>query len=349
MAIFRASHSDDPNEIRMTLGEHLEELRSRLIRAVIALVLGAILCFFFADVIMGIILWPVELVLKKNDFDTSLRTLNPAENMILAIKVSMIVGFIITAPYSLSQIWGFVAAGLYPHERKWVTRFAPVSIGLFFFGVFFLIFVVSPMLLNVLLTYNTQLPKLDRYLPDWFLKLTVGEGERGDDELEEPVLWPTTQTATIPLFEKDPVISAESDTPPEGSLWINRTERAIRTRVDDTVYTVAPLKSITPDRMKVVPELRISETITFILHLSAAFGIGFQVPVVVAFISLIGVATAAEMGRLRRYIWFGMAAACAVLTPPDPASMMLLLFPMIILLEIGLIAARIIERGRDVG
>ena len=52
------------------------------------------------------------------------------------------------------------------------------------------------------------------------------------------------------------------------------------------------------------------------------------------------------MGRLRRYIWFGMAGASAVLTPPDPASMMLLLFPMVILLEFGLIAARIIERGR---
>jgi sec-independent protein translocase protein TatC len=52
------------------------------------------------------------------------------------------------------------------------------------------------------------------------------------------------------------------------------------------------------------------------------------------------------MKKLRRYIWFAMAAASAVLTPPDPASMLLLLFPMMVLLEIGLLAARVIERGR---
>jgi len=92
--------------------------------------------------------------------------------------------------------------------------------------------------------------------------------------------------------------------------------------------------------------MRISEYVIFILQLSAAFGIGFQVPVVVAFVATLGIATADQMASLRRHIWFGMAVVAACVTPPNVGSMLMLLIPMIGLLEIGLLVARLIERDR---
>ncbi|UCD30431.1 MAG: twin-arginine translocase subunit TatC [Planctomycetota bacterium] len=86
----------------------------------------------------------------------------------------------------------------------------------------------------------------------------------------------------------------------------------------------------------------------FVLHLAAAFGIGFQVPVVVAFLASLGIATAGDMARLRRYVWFGMAILSAFITPPDVTSMLFLLLPMALLFEVGLIVAKFIEKSRSV-
>ncbi|HON68712.1 MAG TPA: twin-arginine translocase subunit TatC, partial [Phycisphaerae bacterium] len=80
---------------------------------------------------------------------------------------------------------------------------------------------------------------------------------------------------------------------------------------------------------------------------AAAFGIGFQVPVVVAFLAVLGIFSADEMARFRRHVILIMAIAAAVFTPsPDPFSMMLLLLPMVGLFEAGLFVARRIERSR---
>jgi sec-independent protein translocase protein TatC len=96
--------------------------------------------------------------------------------------------------------------------------------------------------------------------------------------------------------------------------------------------------------------MRLSEYILFILELSAAFGISFQVPVVVAFIVTLRIASAKQIGSFRRYIWFIMCIAAAVITPTtDLASLFLLLAPMVALLELGLLAGRAIERARGEG
>ena len=333
----RYSH---PDEVRMTLGEHLEELRSRLIRAIVALVVGAIVCYVFVDYIQGFLTWPVFAILRKNDLPARLSYLSPAEAFITDLKIALIVGFIVSAPYSLTQIWGFVAAGLYSHERRWVHRFAPVSIGLFFTGAAFLLIVVAPLLLDFLLSYKTEYPDLGRYL-QW---LVPGGGAEPIEANESLAVWPTwgdppqpTSQPALLTFADDP------EDPPEGVPWVNLTEREVHIRLGEKIYRMSGLE-VVERRNRVQPMMRLQEYIVFVLHLSAAFGIGFQVPVVVAFIAAIGVATAAEMGRLRRYVWFGMAIVAAVITPPDVSSMLFLLGPMALLFEVGLFAARFLER-----
>ncbi len=335
----------------MTLGEHLEELRTRLIRAILALIVGAIICFGLSDYVMGFLCSPVLTVLERHDQPVQLNYFNPAEAFVTDVKVALIVGFIITTPYSLTQIWGFVAAGLYPNERRWVHRFAPVSIALFFAGAAFLLTIVAPLLLDFLFSYRTTLPDLGRWVPEF--GLASGRGQLETEGVHE--VWPVSQPTPapqgdaqaapplpaypfpIPAFEQDP------EDPPEGVPWLNRTEWQIRIRYGEKTLKLSRLTT-TDDRPRLTPTIRIAEYIMFVLHLAAAFGIGFQVPVVVAFLAAIGIATAEEMATFRRYVWLAMAVMAAIITPPDVTSMLFLLGPMAILYEVGLIAARFLER-----
>lgn len=332
----------NPDEIRMTLGEHLEELRSRLIRALVALVIGAIICYSFIDYVLAFLVWPIFTIYRKHGFsETALKTLSPAEGFMTTLKVAIIVGVIISAPYSIAQIWGFVAAGLYPHERRWVRLFAPASIALFFIGALFLIIVVSPVLLDFLLTYQTELPNIEWAMPSFLVKAT--QPEPMEIEYSPPGFGTATQPAghlpALPAYAQDP------KNPPEGVLWLNRTEREIRIRLGGKTFTCSNLKELGA-KNRIVPDMRLGEVVPFVLQMAAAFGLGFQVPIVVAFLALVGIFSSSDMAHYRRHVIFIMAVLAAVVTPPDPGSMVMLLLPMVGLFEAGLVAARIIERRR---
>lgn len=335
-----ASTSANPDEVRMTLGEHLEELRSRLIRALIGLFVGAVLCYIFIDYIMSFLTWPVYEVYRAHGFDPVMHTFSPSEGFMLSLKVSILVGMIVSAPYSIMQIWGFIAAGLYVKERKWVRSFAPVSISLFFAGAIFLIVAVNPLLLNFLLTYQTELPDISKYMPR-FLIANSGIGMIGVSDAASQPADEMASRPPVPAFENDPPGPI-----PEGFEWINRTERERRIMFGGKIYRLSRLELVGRGN-RIEPDLRLEEIIPFTLGLAAAFGVGFQVPVVVSFIALIGLFSAADMARYRRHVIFAMAIGAAFITPsPDPFSMSLLLIPMVGLFEAGLYVARRIERGR---
>jgi sec-independent protein translocase protein TatC len=79
------------------------------------------------------------------------------ESFMVYLKVAMISGVVIAAPWIFYQIWLFVAAGLYPHEKKYVHRYLPISVGLFFVGVVFCFFTVIPLILRFLLGFNASM------------------------------------------------------------------------------------------------------------------------------------------------------------------------------------------------
>ncbi|MBM81873.1 MAG: twin-arginine translocase subunit TatC [Planctomycetaceae bacterium] len=84
-------------------------------------------------------------------------TLNVQEAFLMFLKVSLVAGLIFSSPWVFYQIWQFVAAGLYPHEQKFVWIFLPVSIGLFMGGALFCFFLVFPFILDFLLGFNAWL------------------------------------------------------------------------------------------------------------------------------------------------------------------------------------------------
>lgn len=139
---------------RMTLGEHLDELRRRVGRSVLAVVLGTIGAFCFNDLIFKEALAPYLEALATAGADGQLQSLSPLDGFVQPFKLAFIVAIVVSSPYVLWQMWGFIAAGLYAHEKKAVRVFFPVSLALFAAGVATAFLVVLPVGLRFLIGFG---------------------------------------------------------------------------------------------------------------------------------------------------------------------------------------------------
>ncbi len=137
----------------MTLGDHLEELRSRLILSLIGIGVGFALCLFFGKDIIEFIKVPYITVVGE---DASLTTLAPAEIIVNYIKIVLLSGLIVSSPWVFYQMWMFIAAGLYAKEKRYVHQAVPFSATLFVAGALFFLFVVAPITLGFLVKFNAS-------------------------------------------------------------------------------------------------------------------------------------------------------------------------------------------------
>ena len=122
---------------RMALGDHLRELRARLLRSVLALTIALIVALFFYDQLFEIIYRPYQIAREnlQGKVDTRGTISGAGGPLLLQLKMCGVAAVIVTAPYWLLQIWGFVVPGLHPHERRWTRIFAMVAGPLFIIGV----------------------------------------------------------------------------------------------------------------------------------------------------------------------------------------------------------------------
>jgi len=150
---------EDLLDSTMSLGDHLEELRSRLIRAIIGLVIGAIICLCFGRRIIAIIQAPYNKLMPQQP----LSVLGPADAIIGYMKISLIAGLIVSSPWVFYQLWMFVAAGLYPNEKRYVRTAVPFSAALFVTGALFFLLVVAPISLAFFLKFG----KFINVNPNW--------------------------------------------------------------------------------------------------------------------------------------------------------------------------------------
>jgi len=148
----------DPLDSTMSLGDHLEELRMRLIRALLGLGFGAVICLVLCSKIIAFVERPYIDVMGA---EARLQILAPAEGFISYIKIALISGLILSSPWVFYQIWMFVAAGLYPHERRYVHLATPFSATLFVTGALFFVFVVAPLTLGFLVKFNKSVLGVD--------------------------------------------------------------------------------------------------------------------------------------------------------------------------------------------
>ena len=110
---------------QMSLGDHLEELRYRLILAISGAMVGLIACLFFGKTFLNFLGMQFAKAMEKAGMEPQLQAIKIAEKFTVYLKTSLVLGLIITCPWVLYHIWQFVSSGLYRHERKFVYAVVP--------------------------------------------------------------------------------------------------------------------------------------------------------------------------------------------------------------------------------
>ena len=140
----------DAAEKSLTLTEHLEELRSRMIWTILWWFVASCACYYFVPYLLD---FTRDQFLNQN---VKLIFTRPTEAFIAYIKVAAVAGLFLSSPVTMYHIVMFVAPGLRPNEKRWIFRLIPVSLILFLLGATFAFFVVLPVTLHFFLSFQTE-------------------------------------------------------------------------------------------------------------------------------------------------------------------------------------------------
>lgn len=248
----KAEPEDELAGSEAPLIEHLTELRKRLIHSSIAIVVLLIICFLFAGQIFDILLNPYRSI-YTDPGEMELIYTAPQEFFFTQLNLAFFGAIFLGFPYLATQIYGFVAPGLYKHERKALVPYLVATPVFFLLGAAMVYFIVLPMALG---------------------------------------FFAGMQTDEIKLLAK------------------------------------------------------VSEYLGLAMTLILAFGICFQLPVVLTLLAQIDLINVEQLKKGRRYAIVGIIAAAAFITPPDPISQIGLALPMYGLYELAILSVRLVEKRR---
>jgi sec-independent protein translocase protein TatC len=254
--------SDAPDDKKMPLLDHLIELRQRLLYCVIALLAVFVVCFYFAEPIFQYLAQPLaDVMIEQGITGQRARLIFTAltEVFFTYVKVAFFAAAFICFPVFLTQIWLFVAPGLYKHEKSALAPFLVATPVLFFLGGALVYYIIFPFAAKFFIGF--QVPGSETSLP----------------------------------IELEP---------------------------------------------------KVNEYLSLLMQLIFAFGLCFQLPVVMTLLARVGLATSKGMAAKRKYAIVGVFIVAAIFTPPDPLSQISLAVPIIILYEISIIMAKMVEKKR---
>jgi len=237
--------------------EHLTELRSRLVKSIIYLFLFFIICYFFAENIYSFLVEPYAQAVKNDDVNRRLIFTALHETFITYLKVAFFTAMFVTSPIILTQVWKFVAPGLYKTEKKALLPYLIATPTLFLLGGMLVYYLVMPLAIKFFLTFETT-PQI----------------------------------------------------------------------------TVLPIQL----------EAKVNEYLSLIMRLIFAFGISFQLPVLLSLLARVGFIDSEYLKKRRKYVVVIIFAVAAILTPPDPITQIGLGIPLLILYELSILAVKMIEK-----
>ena len=178
--VAEASSREPETESMPTMGflDHLEELRSRIVRSAIAVALGTAACWGYRERIYGIMQKPIMDALRAQHLPEKLVYLNPVDPFNLYLKIAMLAGLFLTSPFVLYQVWMFISPGLYRNEKRYVMPFMASTISLFTLGGYFGYRIAYPRALDFFIKFNGQFQPMitiSEYT-QLFLSIVLGMG-----------------------------------------------------------------------------------------------------------------------------------------------------------------------------
>jgi Sec-independent protein secretion pathway component TatC len=321
-----------PENYSMSFGDHLEELRRRILLSLVVPLPLALLLFFVSDPIIVRLYVPLDNVLEAFDLPRRLQSLGPAEVLGIKIKLSLILAAVLSAPWIIWQIWKFVQPGLYGHEQRFVHFLMPGSGILTLAGLGLMYFVMLPLMLQVLVLFGAS--------------LSVGVGGDAEDPRVTEVL---STEPTIDLRLEDP------ETPEIGDVWLRWPQmelyvavEAPRPEVDPDQEGGNPQPVLSPGAVEVVrvpqwrdsmiaQEFRLTTYVNFVLLLMLGIVLAFQMPLVILLMGWLGLVTADGLRSKRKYAILICAVVAAMITPADALSMLMMLVPLVALFELSIV------------
>ena len=255
--------------------EHLAELRTRLIRSVIAFIVAMVLTFPFAESILEFIARPIAEILRARGESPQLIFTAPQEKFFVLIRISVIGGFAFSFPVIAHQLWRFVAPGLYQSEKNAFLPFILASPALFLLGASFAHFVVTPLAMNFFIGFSDAIPALTRIL--------AGE---------------------------------------------------------------APVGEVQNEELRTVFLGSVRESLDLSLKFILAFGLCFQLPVLLTLMGKAGLVSADGLIAVRKYAIVGILVLAALVTPPDVITQVILFTVVYALYEVSIWLVKGVERRR---
>jgi sec-independent protein translocase protein TatC len=256
----------------MSFLDHLEALRWHIIRSIVAIIVFASLAYIYSEFIWNSILlapkspdfWTSKMIIKLSDFlgiqsqglntkPLQLINFDMAGQFNIDVWTAIVAGFIIAFPYVVFQFWSFIKPALYENERRYASGAVLVMSGLFFVGVLFGYYLITP------------------FSIDWLASYSISN--------------------------------------------------------------------------EVINQINIRSYISMVTSIVLSGGIAFELPVVVYFLSKIGVLTPKFLRKYRKHAYIVLLIIAAIITPPDVLSQMIVTVPLVILYEISIFISARIDRA----
>jgi len=266
--------------------EHLAELRTRLIRSVIAFIIGIVLAFIVAEPILQFLLEPIEASLRElGDPSPTMQYTSPQEYLFTLFRISMVFGFALAFPVIGFQMWRFVAPGLYRQEKNAFLPFMIASPVMFLLGASFAHFVVTPLAMAFFLGF-----------------------------------------ADVPSIIADLMTGLVSSEDLPGAV------------------TTAP---DTSEGIRITFFGKVNESLDITLKFIIAFGLCFQLPVLLTLMGKAGLVSSGGLKSVRKYAVVGILILAALVTPPDVMTQLILFVVVYGLYEISIQLVSWVEKKRE--
>ena len=336
---------DQPNsqDAAMPLGDHLDELRRRLIFALLGV--GAA---FVVTAVYGlrIATWIMQPLLQAQDafgYAPQLIVTEPTAGFTTVyFPVVLVSAAVLACPWMLFQFWRFVSVGLYRHEKRAVYLLVPFSTLLTGLAVAFTYYVLLPVSLLFFMNFATLYPSADLARRNPIMQVLVSAYAEAGAETDPvaPSGGATPQPVPAPLPTL-PVLDAPPVETPDGAVWVDRTRHRLMVMIGGQARHV-PVA--TGNLINPLPQA--GQYIKFACFMTLTVSAAFQLPVAMLILGFTGLVDARWLARQRRYAILVAAVLSAVATPADPLSMFLLAVPLYTLFEVGLLCMRLASRHR---